>query len=51
MELQGLINLQIMMFIGIGLGWYLRKRNLITAEGKKCMTDLVIDLLDRKSVV
>lgn len=45
MELQELVNLQVMMLIGIGLGWYLRKRNLITAEGKKCMTDLVIDLL------
>ncbi|MCI8663173.1 MAG: AEC family transporter [Hungatella sp.] len=45
MELQGLVNLQLMMFIEIGIGWYLRKKGLITEEGKKVLTDLVIDLI------
>ena len=35
MELEGLMNLQLMMFLEIGIGWYLRKKNLITEEGKK----------------
>ena len=26
MELQGVMNLQLMMFIEIGIGWYLRKK-------------------------
>ncbi len=29
MELQGLMNLQLMMFLEIGVGWYLRHKNLI----------------------
>ena len=45
MELEGLMNLQLMMFLEIGIGWYLRKKNLITEEGKKVLTDLVIDLI------
>lgn len=45
MELQGLVNLQLMMFIEIGIGWYLRKKGLITEEGKRVLTDLVIDLI------
>lgn len=45
MELQGLINLQLMMFLEIGTGWYLRKKNLITDGGKKCLTDLIIDVI------
>lgn len=45
MELQGLINLQLMMFLEMAIGWYLRKKNLITEEGKRVLTDLVIDLI------
>lgn len=45
MELQGVMNLQLMMFLEIAIGWYLKKKNLITEEGKKVLTDLVIDLI------
>lgn len=45
MNLQGMIDLQLMMFLEIGIGWFLRKKNLITEEGKKVLTDLVIDLI------
>lgn len=45
MELQGLMNLQLMMFLEIGVGWYLRHKNLITDGGKKCLTDLIIDVV------
>ncbi len=45
MNLQGVMDLQLMMFLEIGIGWYLRKKNLITEEGKKVLTDLVIDLI------
>ncbi|MCD8222140.1 MAG: AEC family transporter [Clostridiales bacterium] len=44
MQLEGLFNLQIMLFLEIGLGWFLRKKELITAEGKRVITDLVIDV-------
>lgn len=45
MNLQGVMDLQLMMFLEIGIGWFLRKKNLITEEGKKVLTDLVIDLI------
>ena len=45
MELQAVMNLQLMMFLEIAIGWYLKKKNLITEEGKKVLTDLVIDLI------
>lgn len=45
MELQGLVNLQMMMFLEIGLGWFLKKKNLITDEGKRVLTDLIIDVI------
>ena len=45
MDLQGMIDLQLLMFLEIGLGWFLRRKNLITEEGKKMLTDLVIDLI------
>lgn len=28
MDLQGMIDLQLMMFLEIGLGWFLRRKNL-----------------------
>ena len=34
MNFQGMIDLQLMMFLEIGMGWFLRKKNLITEEGK-----------------
>lgn len=45
MNLQGVMDLQLMMFLEIGIGWLLKKKNLITDEGKKVLTDLVIDLI------
>lgn len=45
MNYADLINLQLMMFLEIAVGWFLRKKNIITEEGKKVITDLVIDLL------
>ena len=45
MDFTGLMNLQLMMFIEIAIGWFLKKKNIITEEGKKVITDLVIDLL------
>lgn len=45
MDFTGLMNLQLMMFIEIAVGWFLKKKNIITDEGKKVITDLVIDLL------
>lgn len=33
MELQGLLNLQLMMFALMGVGFFLRKREIITKAG------------------
>lgn len=44
-ELKGLLDLQLMMFIEIAIGWFLRKKNMITEEGKRVLTDLVISLI------
>ncbi|MDO4555574.1 MAG: AEC family transporter [Lachnospiraceae bacterium] len=40
-----LLNLQLMMFLLMIIGLVLRKLNIITAEGKKCLTDLVINII------
>ncbi|MDO4268892.1 MAG: AEC family transporter [Eubacteriales bacterium] len=45
MELQGLLNLQLMMFILMGTGFFLRKREIITKAGKQVLTDLIIDVI------
>ena len=45
MNISALFHLQIMMFLLMGTGILLRKKNIITPEGKKCLTDLIIDLL------
>ena len=45
MELQELFELQLMMFILMGVGVFLRKKNILTLEGKKMLTDLVIDVI------
>lgn len=44
MNIGQLFHLQIMMFLIIGLGYLLRKRGLITPQGKKCLTDLVVEV-------
>lgn len=40
-----LINLQLMMFLLMIVGLILRKKEIITAEGKRCLTDLIIDVI------
>lgn len=40
-----LINLQLMMFLLMLVGLVLRKKNIITDSGKKCLTDLIIDVI------
>lgn len=45
MELKGLFNLQIMMFILMGVGFFLRKKNIITKDGRGVLTDLIIDVI------
>ncbi len=45
MEMQGLLELQLMMFVLMGAGIAARKKNIVTKEGKKVLTDLVIDII------
>ena len=45
METKGLLSLQIMMFLLMGVGVVLRKKNIITKEGRNVLTDLVIDVI------
>lgn len=45
MNLEGLFELQFMMFILMGVGFFLRRKNILTAEGKRMLTDLVIDVI------
>jgi len=45
MDIGGLFHLQGMMFLLMGLGFFLRKRQIITPEGKKCLTDLIVDVI------
>lgn len=40
-----LFNLQLEMFLLMGIGYFFRKKNIITAEGKKVLTDLIIYLI------
>lgn len=40
-----LINLQLMMFLLMLVGLVLRKTNIINDNGKKCLTDLIIDVI------
>lgn len=42
MNFSGLINLQLMMFLLVTIGIILKKRGIITDEGKNVLTDLVI---------
>ena len=43
--MKALIDLQITMFLLIFIGWFMRKAGIIGPEGKKVMTDLVINLI------
>lgn len=43
--MEKLLTLQLTMFALILIGLFLRKKDMITAEGKRCMTDLVINLI------
>ncbi len=45
MKIDGLFDLQVMMFLLMTVGVVLRKMNIITKEGKGMLTDLVIDLI------
>ena len=45
MELQGLLNLQLMMFVLMGVGYVLRKNGTITKEGRSVLTDLIINVI------
>lgn len=45
MEMRGLLELQLMMFVLMGVGIAARKKNIVTNEGKKILTDLVIDII------
>lgn len=45
MKIDGLFDLQVMMFLLMAVGVVLRKMNIITKEGKGMLTDLVIDLI------
>ena len=45
MKIDGLFDLQVVMFLLMAVGVVLRKMNIITKEGKGMLTDLVIDLI------
>ena len=45
MNFNGLINLQIMMFLLVIIGIILKKRDIITEEGKNVLTDVVINVI------
>lgn len=45
METKGLLDLQLMMFLLMGLGAFLRKKEIITKGGRECLTDLIMDLI------
>lgn len=45
MELGGLFHLQLMMFLLMGVGFFLRKKQIITTEGKTVLTDLIVDVI------
>lgn len=45
MGMKGLLELQLMMFLLMGVGMAARKMNVITKEAKKVLTDLVIGII------
>ena len=44
-NLMEVLNLQILMFTVMGIGWYLRRKEIIRVEDKRILTDLIIDLI------
>lgn len=44
-DFQSLLTLQLQMFLLMGLGMFLRYHNMITKEGKRVITDLVINII------
>lgn len=40
-----IINLQITMFLMIAVGVFLRRRELVSQEGQRCLTDLIINVI------
>lgn len=44
-ETEGLLDLQLMMFLLMGIGAFLRKKEIITREGRNVLTDLIMDLI------
>lgn len=44
-EISGLFELQLMMFFLMGIGYVLRKNGMITKEGRKVITNLVINVI------
>ncbi len=51
MDFTSLINLQVMMFLMMGIGAFLRKKEIIKSEDKTVMTELIINLLLPCSIV
>ena len=45
MELQGLLDLQLMMFVLMSVGYVLRKNGTVTKEGRSVLTDLIINVI------
>lgn len=45
MEFSHLFNVQVMFFVLLLVGYILRKMNIISTQGRKCLTDLVIDVI------
>lgn len=45
MEFSHLFNVQVMFFVLLLVGYILRKLNIISTQGRKCLTDLVIDVI------
>lgn len=45
MKMEGLWNLQLMMFLMMGIGVFVRKKHIISVEGKHVLTDLVVELI------
>ena len=44
-EYENLINLQLMIFVLTGVGYILRKLNIISADSRAGLTNLVIDVV------
>lgn len=51
MDFTGLINLQVMMFLMMGIGAFLRKIGMIKSQDKTVLTELIINLLLPCSIV